>query len=77
MSLVDISGMACFGQHLSENSNILDRLCFNKVHIDRQACVHVAKTCRGQTGLNEVEFLLCNIPDIVKFSQSLGFRVSS
>ena len=56
-SLVCASGMACFGRHLSENGNILDRLCFNKVHIDRQACVHVAKTCQGQTRMNEVELI--------------------
>ena len=53
-SLVDASGTAYFGQHLSEDGNTLDRLCFNKVHIDRQVCVHVVKTCQEQTGLNEV-----------------------
>ena len=62
-SLADANGMAYFGRYLSENGNILHHLCFNKVHIDHQAYVHVAKACQGQTGLSEVEFLYCNIPD--------------
>ena len=62
-SLVDANGMACFGRHLSENSQVLHRLCFDKIHIDHQAYVHVAKTCQGQTGLKEIEFRHCNIPD--------------
>ena len=61
MSLIDVNGMVCLARHLSENGQVLQGLCFKKVHIDYQAYVHVAKICQLQAGLTDIEFNRCSL----------------
>lgn len=53
----------CFNRHLLVNSSVIHHLCFNNVHIDHNAYVHLVKICQNQVALTELDILQCSITD--------------